>query len=156
MKTFEEIMDGIPDRITYSRHAVQLASLALTKFAEEITQKGATILRCSPKQIKLDDGTIIKVVGSWMIYTYNNGFIYSIQFNDNPFFCPEGYIMNELGQYTGSKEIPIVFNGVNEYSVEKDNIEKLKENIYIAEDYLREFSMYHHGKYNLKQEIYYI
>ena len=58
MKTFEEIMSGVTDHIHYARSASQLTSLALTKFAKQISKKGAKILCCSPKLIKLNDGTI--------------------------------------------------------------------------------------------------
>ena len=156
MKTLKEIMDGIPDRITYSRHATQLASLALTKFAEEITQKGAIILKCSPKQIKLDDGTIVKVIGTYLKYTYNEETIYYIQFDDNPFFCPKGYITEKNGVSTGVTELPIVYNDVNEYLVEEKNIEQLFKNIFIAEDYLKKLSRIRKDKdVKITQNIYY-
>jgi hypothetical protein len=156
MKTFEEIMSGITDHIHYDRSASQLTSLALTKFAEEITQKGATILNCSPKQIKLDDGTVVKVIGTYLKYTYNEETIYYIQFDDNPFFGASGYITEKNGISTGVTELPIVYNDVNEYLVEEKNIEQLFNNIFIAEDYLKKLSRIRKDKdVKITQNIYY-
>ena len=44
MKTFEEIMSGVTDHVHYARSASQLTSLALTKFAKQISEKGAKTL----------------------------------------------------------------------------------------------------------------
>ena len=71
MKTFEEIMSGVTDHVHYDRSSSQLTSLALTKFAKQISEKGAKILCCSPKLIKLNNGTIEKVIGTYLKYTYN-------------------------------------------------------------------------------------
>lgn len=156
-KTMEEIMNGVSDRIHYSRHAEQLASLALTKFAEQITEKGATILSCSPKMIKLDDGEIIKVVGMYLKYTYNLNSVYYIQFDNNPFFQPKGYITDCRGCSTGLAELPEIFYGVNEYAVNNENIEQLTQNIFTSEKYLNDLSYRHVDKSNNKfdQQIYY-
>lgn len=156
-KTMEEIMNGVSDKIHYSRHAEQLASLALTKFAEQITEKGATILSCSPKMIKLDDGEIIKVVGMYLKYTYNLNSVYYIQFDNNPFFQPKGYITDCRGCSTGFTELPTIFDGVNEYSVDDKNVQNLTCNIFKSEKYLNDLSYRHVDKSNTKfdQQIYY-
>ena len=156
-KTMEEIMNGVSDRIHYSRHAEQLASLALTKFAERITEKGATILSCSPKMIKLDDGEIIKVAGMYLKYTYNLNSVYYIQFDNNPFFQPKGYITDCRGCSTGLAELPEIFYGVNEYAVNNENIKQLTQNIFTSEKYLKNLNFIYKDNEikKLKQEIYY-
>ena len=156
-KTMKEIMNGVSDRIHYSRHAEQLASLALTKFAERITEKGATILSCSPKTIKLDDGEIIKVVGMYLKYTYNLNSVYYIQFDNNPFFQPQGYITDCRGYSTGLAELPEIFYGVNEYAVNNENIKQLTQNIFTSEKYLKNLKFIYKDKEikKIKQEIYY-
>lgn len=153
MKTLKEILNG-QTRLYYSRHAEQLASLAITAFAEEIEKKGGVILSCSPKQIKLDDGTIMKVIGNWIKYSYNES-IYMIQFDKNPFFGPSGYLMDKHGRYTGLLELPMLYYNVDEYSTDIENVKKLTKNISIGEEYLKKSNMIHKGKYKFKQEIYY-
>ena len=156
MKTFEEIMSGVTDHVHYARSASQLTSLALTKFAKQISEKGAKILCCSPKLIKLNDGTIEKVIGTYLKYTYNEETIYYIQFDDNPFFGASGYITEKNGVSTGVTELPIVYNDVNEYLVEEKNIEQLFKNIFIAEDYLKKLSRIRKDKdVKITQNIYY-
>ena len=156
-KTMEEIMNSVPDKTHYSRSAEQLASLALTKFAEQITEKGATILSCSPKQIKLDNGEIVKVVGMYLRYTYNLSSVYYIQFDSNPFFQPKGYITDSRGMSTALTELPTIFDGVNEYAVNDENIEQLTNNIFTSEKYLKDLSFIYKDKtvYDFKQHIYY-
>ena len=156
-KTMKEILNGVPDRIHHPKSAEQLASLALTKFAEQITEKGATILSCSPKQIKLDNGNIVKVVGKYLKYTYNFHCVFYMQFDSNPFFAPKGYISNHMGHSTGFTELPTIFDGVNEYSVDDENVQNLTCNIYKSEKYLNDLSYRHVDKSNNKfdQCIYY-
>lgn len=156
-KTFQEIMNGVKDKIHYSKSAEQLASLALTKFAEQITKKGATILSCSPKQIKLDSGEVVKVVGMFLKYTYDSHYLHYIQFDRNPFFSPEGYITDCRGMTTGLTELPTIFDGVNEYAVNDENIQTLTCNIFKSEKYLNDLSYRHVDKSNNKfeQQIYY-
>ena len=156
MKTFEEIMNGVTDRIHYSKHAEQLTALALTRFAEAIEKKGAIILICSPKQIKLDDGTIVKVIGNYLKYTYNEQTIYYIQFDSNPFFGAMGYITESTGASTGLTELPMVYYDVNEYKVEETNIQTLTLNIHKTEDYLKTLSRIRKDKdTKCEQHIYY-
>ena len=140
VKTLTEILNGVSDKIYYSCSAEQLASLALTKFAEQITEKGATILSCSPKQIKLNNGDAVKVVGKWLKYTYNFETLYYIQFDDNPFFSPTGYKCYKNGQETFTEELPNIFDGVNKYLVEENNIQNLVTNIFISERYLSQMN----------------
>ena len=137
-KTMKEILNDIPDRLYYSRNAEQLASLALTEFAKTITEKGATILKCSPKQIKLYDGSIKKVIGKWIKYTYDFHMIYYIQFDSNPFFTPLAYKQDKNGYITSTIYLHRLFDEVNEYSIESDNVEQLVKNLFVAEKYIRE------------------
>lgn len=138
-KTMEEIMNDIPDRLCYSCVAGQLAMLAITQFAEKITKNGATILRCSPRQIELDNGKIVKVLGSYIKYTYNFEALYCIQFDQyNPFFSPMGYKCNNHNEETYMVELPNIFNSVNEYSSEENNVKKLVDNMFEAEVFLKE------------------
>lgn len=157
-KTMKEILNGVPDRIHHPKSAEQLASLALTKFAEKITEKGATILKCSPKQIKLDDGSIKKVIGKWIKYTYDFHMIYYIQFDSNPFFTPCAYKQDKNGYITSTIYLHRLFDEVNEYSIESDNVEQLIKNLFIAEKYIKE--EYHPMRKStprniFNQEIYY-
>lgn len=140
VKTLTEILNGVSERIYSPRSAEQLASLALTKFAEQITEKGATILSCSPKQIKLNNGDVVKVVGKWLKYTYNFETLYYIQFDDNPFFSPTGYKCSKDGRETFTEELPNIFDGVNKYLVEENNIQNLVTNIFISERYLSQMN----------------
>lgn len=156
-KTMEEIMNSVPDRVQHFRSAAQLASLALTKFAEQITGKGATILSCSPKQIKLDNGDIVKVVGMFLKYTYDLHYVYYIQFDSNPFFTPKGYITDNRGKSTGLTELPTIFDEVNEYSVDDKNIGQLTKNIFTSEEYMKNLSfLFKDNSSDLKQHIFYI
>lgn len=156
MKTFEEIMSGTTEHIHYARSASQLTALALTKFAEQISKKGAKILSCSPKLIKLNDGTIEKVIGTYLKYTYNEEDIYFIGFDDNPFFGANGYMTEYDGASTGYKELQMAYYNVNEYLVENDNIQQLVSNIYNCETYLKELNkIYRDKNVKMKQEIYY-
>ena len=158
-KTMKEIIDATPDKLRYSCVAEQLASLALTEFAEKITSKGATILRCSPKQIKLDNGSIKKVIGKWIKYTYDFHMFYYIQFDSNPFFTPYAYKEDENGHTTSIIYLHKIFDEVNEYSIEPDNVQQLVRNLFASEKYIKE--EYHprlkklNARNILKQEIYY-
>ena len=156
MKTFEEIMSGTTEHIHYARSASQLTALALTKFAKQISEKGAKILSCSPKLIKLNDGTIEKVIGTYLKYTYNEETIYFIAFDDNPFFGASGYITEYDGASTGYTELPMAYDNVNEYLVEDKNIQQLTYNIYNCETYLRKLNKIHKDhNLKIKQDIYY-
>ena len=138
-KTMEEIMNDIPDKTRYPKSAGQLAMLAITRFAERITKKGATILSCAPKQIKIDTGEIVKVIGKYIRYTYNFETFYSISFDEyNPFFSPMGYKCNNHNEETYMVELPNIFNSVNEYSSEENNVKKLVDNMFEAEVFLKE------------------
>ena len=138
-KTINEIINNISDKVFYSNAAGQLAMLAITQFAEKITKNGATILRCSPRQIKLDNGKIVKVLGSYINYTYNFETLYHIQFDQyNPFFSPMGYKCNNHNEETYMVELPNIFNSVNEYSSEENNVKKLVDNMFEAEVFLKE------------------
>ena len=158
-KTMKEIIDDIPDRLRYSCIAEQLASLALTEFAEKITSKGATILSCSPKQIKLDNCSIKKVIGRWIKYTYDFHMFYYIQFDSNPFFTPYAYKQDKNGHTTSIIYLHKIFDEVNEYSIEPDNVQQLVRNLFASEKYIKE--EYHptskksNSRNVLKQEIYY-
>ena len=140
MKNLNQILSETTN-IRYSRHAEQLACLALTKFIREQEKNGAKILSCSPRQIKLDNGTIKKVIGPWIKYTYHKEVFYYIQFNDNPFFHPTGCMSLFSGISTGLTELPMIFDNVNEYGVDEKNINQLVKNLYNVEKYLSELSL---------------
>lgn len=156
MKNLNEILNNTTERIYYAGHSEQLHMIALTEFAKKIEKKGAVILSCCPKQIKLDNGTIKKVIGSYIKYMYKNKTIYYIQFDSNPFFGVHGYVTQENGASTGLKNISQVYDNVNEYSVSQDNVNQLITNIIAIEKHLAGMSPRHWDKQNKfdKQEIY--
>ena len=157
MKNLNEILNETTERIYYAGHSEQLHMLALTEFAKKIEKKGAIILRCCPKKIKLDDGTIKKVIGSYIKYMYKNKTIYCIQFNSNPFFGVSGYVVQKNGASTGLIDISQVYDNINEYLVTTDNINQLIINIITIEKHLAEIIPLYldkrEGNFE-KQEIY--
>lgn len=141
-KTVNEILHMI-NRTTYPRIASQLQMLALTEFAKEIEKKGCKIVGCHPYQIKLDNGKVTRVIGSYLNYTYDEKTYFYFQFDENPFFPPMGYrkvIDNNKIYTTGLTELKHMYNGINEYNIEEENIKKLITNIYDSETYLTKLS----------------
>lgn len=136
-KTFQEIINDTPDKIRYSRVAEQLASLALTEFMTKNAEKGATITACSPKKIKtnLDQTTI--VIGRYVEYTYDFEMFYYFQFEDNPFFTPTCYKIDKNGYMSSIISLHTIFDKVNEYSIEPNNVKQLIKNLFAAEKMLR-------------------
>ena len=161
-KTVEEILLETKNQILYPRTSEQLHSLALTEFAIHIEKSGATILSVAPKKIKTDDGNVKNVVGSFIKYTYDFIHQYYIQFDSNPFFEPMGYIEYYTHKHrisTGLTELPHIWDNVNAYSVEDDNITQLIKNLKQAEEYLKSLSFVCKDRYlayrdNFKQTIY--
>lgn len=157
MKNLNEILNETTERIYYAKRAEQLQMLSLTEFVKKIEKKGAIILSCGPKQIKLDDGTIKKVVGSYIKYMYKNKTIYYIQFNSNPFFGVQGYVTQESGASTGMIDISQVYDNVNEYLVSEDNINQLVNNLISIEKHLASLTPLQRDNSKIdftKQEIY--
>ena len=161
-KTLKEILTTINTNLKYPKVSEQLHSLALTEFAIKAEKNGATILSASVKKIKTDNGDIKNVIGSYIKYTYNFETKYYIQFDANPFFEPMGYIEYYTNKHrisTGLTELPHIWNNVNPYSIENNNIEQLIKNIKQAEKYLKSLSCVCEDQYvayrdNWKQKIY--
>ena len=161
-KTLKEILTTINTNIKYPKVSEQLHSLALTEFAIEAEKNGATILGASVKKIKTDSGDIKNVIGSYIKYTYNFEKQYYIQFDANPFFEPQGYIeyyTNKQRISTGLTELPHIWDNVDPYSIEDNNIIQLIENLRTTENYLNNFSFNCKDQYvpyrdNYQQKIY--
>lgn len=157
MKNLNEILNETTERIYYAKHSEQLHMLALTKFVKKIENKGAIILSCCPKQIKMDDGTVEKVIGSYIKYMYNNKSVYYIQFDSNPFLGVLGYITQNNGASTGMTDITQVYDNVDEYLVSEENINQLVNNLIGIEKYLASLTPFTLDKSKInfkKQEIY--
>lgn len=161
-KTVGEILLETNSQRLYPRISKQLHSLALTEFAIQIEKTGATILSVAPKKIKTDHANMINVVGSYIKYTYDFIHQYYIQFDSNPFFEPMGYIEYYTHKHrisTGLTELPHIWDNVNPYSVEDDNITQLIKNLKQAEEYLKSLSFACRDQYvahrdNFEQKIY--
>ena len=102
------------------------------------------------------------VIGSYIKYTYDFLHQYYIQFDSNPFFEPMGYIEYYTHKHrmsTGLTELPHIWDNVNPYSVEDDNITQLIKNLKQAEEYLKSLSFVCRDQYvahrdNFEQKIY--
>lgn len=161
-KTVGEILLETNSQRLYPRISEQLHSLALTEFAIQIEKTGATILSANPKKIIIDTGDVKNVIGSYIKYTYDFLHQYYIQFDSNPFFEPMGYIEYYTNKHrisTGLTELPHIWDNVNPYSVEDDNITQLIKNLKQAEEYLKSLSFVCRDQYvahrdNFEQKIY--
>ena len=161
-KTLKEILTTIDTNLTYPKVSEQLHSLALTEFIIEAEKNGATLLSASVKKIKTDNGDIKNVIGSYIKYTYNFETKYYIQFDANPFFEPMGYIEYYTNKHrisTGLTELSHIWDNVNPYSIEDNNITQLIKNIKQAEKYLKSLSYVCKDQYvsyrdNYQQKIY--
>ena len=161
-KTLKEILTTINTNIKYPKVSEQLHSLALTEFAIEAEKNGATILSASVKKIKTDNGDIKNVIGSYIKYTYNFETQYYIQFDANPFFEPMGYIEYYTNKHrisTGVTELLHIWDNVNPYSIEDNNIMQLIKNLRAVEKYLKSLSYVCKDQYvayrdNWEQKIY--
>ena len=161
-KTLQEILTTINTNLKYPKVSEQLHSIALTEFATKAEKNGATILSASVKKIKTDSGDIKNVIGSYIKYTYNFKNQYYIQFDANPFFEPMGYIEYYTNKHrisTGVTELLHIWDNVNPYSIENNNIEQLIKNIKQAEKYLKSLSYVCKDQYvayrdNWEQKIY--
>lgn len=161
-KTLKEILTTINTNLRYPKVSEQLHTLALTEFIIEAEKNGATILSVSVKKIKTDNGDIKNVIGSYIKYTYNFETQYYIQFDANPFFEPMGYIEYYTNKHrisTGVTELLHIWDNVNPYSIENNNITQLIKNIKQAEKYLKSLSYVCKDQYvayrdNWEQKIY--
>lgn len=162
-KTIEEILDMVKDnRPLYAKASEELHTLALTKFAKYVNDKGGKIISCSVKNIKKNNGEEEPVVGSYLKYTYDDELVYYIQFDVNPFFEPRGYIEYYTNKHrisTGITDIPNIWNNVEVYVPDSKNIQQLFKNIIEAEKYLKSLSFVCRDKYvqyrdNIEQHIY--
>lgn len=157
-KTVNEILNMV-NRTTYPRIARQLPMLALTQFAREIEEQGGKIISCHPEQIKTNDNKVVRVVGSYLHYTYDENTYFYFQFEENPFFTPKGFRknINKKIQYTtGIIELNHMYDNINEYSIEDKYIKQLVKNLHESEKYLQTTKMIYSKRiYNNKtQEIY--
>ena len=156
-KTLQEILTTINTNLKYPKVSEQLHSIALTEFATKAEKNGATILSASVQNIKTDSGDIKNVIGSYINYTYN-----FTQFDSNPFFEPMGYIEYYTNKHrisTGLTELPHIWDNVNPYSIEDNNIMQLIKNLRAAEKYLKSLSCNCKDQYvsyrdNYQQKIY--
>lgn len=138
-KTINDILHMV-NKTTYPRIARQLQMLAITEFAKEIEKKGCKIVSCHPYQIKLDNSKIVKVLGSYIEYTYDEKEYFYFQFDENPFFPPMGFrknIQSKEVYTTGVTELNLIYEGINEYSIEEKYIKQLVQNLHKAEKYLK-------------------
>lgn len=157
-KTVNEILHMV-NKTTYPRTSEQLPMLALTQFAKEIEEQGAKIISCHPEQIQTNDNTVIRVIGSYLHYTYDENTYFYFQFEENPFFTPTGFRenINKKIQYTtGIVKLNHMYDNINEYSIEDKYIKQLVKNLYESEKYLQTTKMIYSKRiYNNKtQEIY--
>lgn len=161
-KTIDEILKNIDNKIKYPKSAKQLQCLALTEFVKQIEKKGAVIISCYPEKIKCNNGEIYDTIGQWIKYTYDKKSIYMIQFDTNPIFKPKGYLEYYTEGYrvsTGVTELPMKCYYIDEYSMDKENVKQLVEQIYESEKYLKNLSFIHRDKYasgrdSIEQHIY--
>ena len=149
-ESVETLLKQANERTTYPSSSVQLHSLALTQFAKEIEKKGGVILKGHVQKMKINGEYDSVCFESYLAWTYNGVYKHYIQFDRNPFFSPMGYIehfTNQARISTGLTELPDIWNNVNEYSPEENNVKQLVKNLHEADKYLKELSMIHRDKY---------
>ena len=154
-KTVDEILKQVNDKITYPSSSVQLHSLALTQFAKEIERDGGVILSGNVQKMKINNEYDAVCFKGYLAWTYNGIYKHYIQFDQNPFFSPMGYIeyfTNQARISTGLTELPDIWNDVNEYSPEENNVKQLVKNLHASDKYLKELSFVHRDKYVKKRD----
>lgn len=160
--TVNELLNQNNITTSYAPSSAQLHSLALTQFAKEIEKRGAIILRGHVSKIKINGEYEAICFRSYLAWTYDGYFKYYIQFDTNPFFSPMGYVeyfTNQARISTGLTNLPNIWDNVNEYNPEANNVKQLVKNLHNSQKYLKELSFVHRDKYvkerdNFEQKIY--